>query len=77
MNIQGRKIEFIQEFLKIQNENVIEQFEELLRKENCVDSKNQSSPMSVAELNRRIDMSESDFKNGRYKTSNELISKYK
>ena len=34
-----------------------------------------SSPMSVVELNRRIDMSESDFKNGRYKTSNEILSK--
>ena len=73
MNIQSRKIEF----LEIQNENVIEQFEELLKKESRVELKNNSSPMSVVELNRRIDISERDFKNGRYKTSNEIISKYK
>lgn len=36
-----------------------------------------SSPMSIAELNRRINRSENDFKNNKYKTSSELIVKYK
>ena len=73
MDIQGRKIEFIQEFLKIDNESVIEQFEKLLKN----GKSKESFPMSVMELNKRIDKSESDFKNGRYKTSNELKAKYK
>lgn len=34
-------------------------------------------PMSVSELNKRIDHSEDDFRNGRYKTNSELIAKYK
>jgi len=79
MDIQGRKIEFIQEFLKIQNESIIERFEKLLKQENGTDMKKQSSlttPMSVAELNGRIDISENDFTSGRYKISDELIAKY-
>ena len=34
-------------------------------------------PMSVEELNARIDRSEEDFKNNRFKTSADLLSKYK
>ena len=75
MDIQSRKAEFIQEFLKIQSEDVISQFEKLLIKEKKTEKS--FSPMSVAELNGRIEKSESDFKNGRYKTSSELTAKYK
>ena len=77
MDIQSRKIEFIQEFLKIKNVSTIEQFEKLLKKEQIVESGKAITPMSVIELNNRIDRSEDDFKNGRYKTSDELLSKYK
>jgi len=77
MDIQGRKIEFIQEFLKIENESIIEQFEKLLINGKSEGSKMPPFPMSVMELNKRIDRSESDFKNGRYKTSDELKAKYK
>lgn len=76
MDIQSRKIEFVQEFLKIQSEEVVSQFERLLQKEKKIRTK-ELSPMSVIELNRRIDKSESDFKNKRYKTSSELLARYK
>ena len=68
-DIQSRKIAFVQDFLNIDNEGVIEQFEELM--------KQFTVPMSVSELNRRIDRSEDDFKSGRFKTSSELLAKYK
>ena len=77
MDIQSRKIEFIQEFLKIQNVSTIEQFEKLLKKEKINESGKVITPMSVIELNNRIDRSEDDFKNGRYKTNDELLAKYK
>ncbi|MEL1245302.1 hypothetical protein AAEO56_13580 [Flavobacterium sp. DGU11] len=32
--------------------------------------------MSAEELNARIDKSEEDFRNGKYKTSEELLAKY-
>jgi len=76
MDIQSRKIEFIQEFLKIQNVSTIEQFEKLLKKKQIIESGKAITPMSVIELNNRIDRSEDDFKNGRYKTSDELLAKY-
>lgn len=68
-DIQSRKIAFVQDFLDIDNEGIIEQFEELM--------KQFTVPMSVSELNRRIDRSENDFKSGRFKTSSELLAKYK
>ena len=77
MDIQSRKIEFIQEFLKIQNVSAIEQFEKLLKKAKIVEFGKAITPMSVIELNNRIDRSEDDFKNGKYKTSEELLAKYK
>ncbi|MFA9192402.1 hypothetical protein AAGV28_13570 [Flavobacterium sp. FZUC8N2.13] len=73
MDLQTRKIEFVQEFLKLQSEELIVQFENLLKKE----TQKKLKPMSVIELNARIDQSENDFKKGKFKTSAELLSKYK
>ena len=77
MDIQSRKIEFIQEFLKIQSEDVLAQFERLMKKEQVPKTEKPFRPMSVSELNERIDKSENDFKKGKYKTSAELTAKYK
>jgi hypothetical protein len=73
MDLQTRKNDFVNEFLKLQSEELVAQFENLLKKK----AKNKPQPMSVIELNSRIDKSESDFKNGKIKTSSELLSKYK
>ncbi len=73
MDLQTRKLEFIQEFLKLQSEEVISQFENLMKKR----IKDSFKPMSIEEFNKGIDKSEDDFKNGRYKTSSELLAKYK
>ena len=35
------------------------------------------SPMTVEELNRRINQSESDFEQQRFKESDEILAKYK
>lgn len=79
MDLQTRKIEFVQEFLKIQSEEVISQLENLLKSRN---KKNEDeneffSPFSIEEFNRRIDQSEDDFKKGKYKTTSQLLEKYK
>jgi hypothetical protein len=73
MDLQTRKLEFIQEFLKLQSEEVISQFENLMKNR----IKDSFKPMSIEEFNKGIDKSEDDFKNGRYKTSSELVAKYK
>lgn len=78
MDLQTRKIEFIQEFLKIQSEELISQLENLLnRNMNDVDKNEFFNPISIEEFNHRIDQSEDDFKNGRYKTTSQLLEKYK
>jgi len=76
MNIEARKIEFIQEFLKVQSEDVISRLEKILRKENNTSDENKFEQMTEEELNKRIDQSESDFRNNRFKSSSELLSKY-
>ncbi|NJB84169.1 hypothetical protein [Wenyingzhuangia aestuarii] len=72
MDIQGRKLEFIEEFIKIQKEDVLARFENLLKKEKSVELK----PFSIEELNNRIDKSENDFNNNRFKTSSQILAKY-
>ncbi len=76
MNIEARKIEFIQEFLKVQSEKSISKLEKILRKEKSISDERNLEPMTKEELNRRIDQSESDFRNNRFKSSSELLAKY-
>ena len=76
MNIETRKIEFIQEFLKLQSEEVLSKLENLLKKERKVSDDHLFKPMTEKELNKRIDQAESDFRNNKFKSSSELLDKY-
>ncbi|WP_326981752.1 hypothetical protein VUJ46_16160 [Chryseobacterium sp. MYb264] len=76
MDIQTRKLEFIQDFLKLQSEEVIAQFEKLLRNAKNIEAGNTLEPLTVEELNNRISQSENDFKNKKFKTTSDLLSKY-
>ena len=72
MDIETRKIEFVQEFLKLQSEKVISRFEKLLKSEN-----KEFHPMSIEELNKRIDKSLLDSKNDSVIEANELLNEIK
>ena len=74
MNIESRKIEFVQAFLNLQSEELISQFENLLKK--AKKSERDLKPFTDEELQERITKSEEDFKNGRFKTQEEFLSKY-
>ncbi len=76
MNLESRKLSFIQEFLRLQNEEVISRLENILRKDKKNSDDRMFEPMTQNELNNRIDKSESDFENKRYKSSSELLAKY-
>lgn len=68
MDLQTRKLNFIQDFLKLESEKAIAQFEKLLQKET-------SSPtMSRKEFKRRYEASNEDSKNGRVTEAQDLIS---
>jgi len=76
MDIQSRKLEFIQDFLKLQSEEVIAQFEKLLKKAKNIEEENKLEKLTIEELNERISKSEDDFENKKFKTTSELLSKY-
>lgn len=76
MDIQSRKLAFIQAFLNLQSEEMIVQFEKLMKKAKNMDEENQFKPFSTEEMNERISRSEDDFNNKKFKTTFELLSKY-
>ncbi len=77
MDLQSRKIEFVQEFLKLQSEEAVSRLEKLLKKEKKNVVGKDFKPMTKEQLNHRIDQSEEDFKNKHFKKTSELLSKYK
>ena len=76
MDLQTRKIEFIQEFLKLKSEDAVFRLEKLLQEEKNNDIGEAAKPLTKKELNKRIDLSEADFENNRFKKSSELLSKF-
>ena len=74
MDLQSRKISFVQEFLNLQSEEIITLFEKLLKKEKMKMSSNELVPMTLDEFNKRIDISLEDSKKGRLTESGELLS---
>ena len=76
MNLEARKIEFVQEFLKLQSEEVISRFEKILSAETNISEEQIFKPLTQNELDERIDKSESDFENNKFKTSSEFLEKF-
>jgi hypothetical protein len=73
MDIQTRKITFIQQFLQIQSEEIIIHLEKFLEKEIKKKSEEHIIPMTLNELNKRIDKSIDDSKNERMTESKQLL----
>jgi predicted HicB family RNase H-like nuclease len=71
MDIQARKISFVQEFLKLNSEEAIVSLEELLKQLKSKPKK-EAKPMSMKEFNARIDRALDDAENGRVLTLDEL-----
>lgn len=76
MNLEARKIEFVQEFLKLQSEEVISRLENILNKEKRESEQHFRTSMSEEQFNKRIDQSELDFQNNRFEDSATLLAKY-
>ncbi len=74
MDLQTRKISFIQEFLNFQSEEIILRFEKLLKKEKTRIASDKLEPMTLGEFNKRIDTSIDDSNNDRITEANELLS---
>jgi len=72
MDLQTRKLNFIQDFLKVESEKTIAQFEKLLR--NTVANEEELNPMTVDEFHKRINKSFEDVKNGKVTDANDLLT---
>lgn len=77
MDLQTRKITFVKEFLSIESEELISSFEKLLTTKNTPTKDSIYHPMTIEELNRRIDQSEQDSIYGRLTESKDLLKKIK
>jgi len=72
MDIQTRKLNFIQEFLRLKNEKLIAKLEKTLKSEKVKSYEEHISPMSEDEFNRIIDEAEKDSKEGKLTSAVDL-----
>lgn len=77
MDLQSRKITFVQEFLKLQDEEIIVRLENVLKNENAFAFEETLVPMSMTTLQEMIDQAAHDFQNGNHVPMAALISKFK
>lgn len=75
MNLEARKLLFIQEFLRLQNEEIVSGLENLLRKRKIELIENDFKPMSIDQFNSEIDQSLDDSKNEKLIKASELKAK--
>ncbi len=74
MDIQARKIHFVQEFLRVADDELVTKLERLLRIERKKKLEEELSPMTMKEFNEIIDKSEDDFKNERVTEARNLLN---
>lgn len=73
MDLQTRKIEFIQEFLEVQSEDIVIQLEKLLKKETVKMGK-EDKLFSVDEFNNRINKSMLDSWHNKLTENREVLA---
>jgi hypothetical protein len=64
MDIQTRKINFVQEFLRLRNIKLIEKLEKILLEDKAKDYETNLKPLSIDSFNKMVDKSIEDTKQG-------------
>jgi hypothetical protein len=77
MDLQTRKISFIQEFLRIQNEEIISSLEKLLKSRKSELFANSNIPMELDQFINEIDQSLEDSENDNVIKATDLKLKFK
>ena len=72
MDLQTRKITFVQEFLRLQNEEIVSGLERLLRMKKAEQIDKLLTPMSIDQFNLEIDQSMRDSVDGRLTSAKDL-----
>ena len=75
MDLEARKISFVQEFLRLQNEEIVSGLEKFLRKRKSDLKEDNFSPMSMRQYNSEIDQALEDSENGRMIKASDLKAK--
>ena len=79
MDIQTRKLHFIQDFLRLANGNILEKFEKMLAQEREKKFVEEIKPMTMHQYEQSIDRAFDDIKNNKVKTARGLkkdVEKY-
>lgn len=75
MDLEARKISFVQEFLRLQNEDIVSGLEKLLRKRKAELIEQNFTPMTMEQYNSEIDQAMENSKNGRMIKATDLKAK--
>ena len=76
MNIETRKLTFIQEFLRLENEDIVIGLEKLLHKRKAELIEKDLKPMSLEKFNSDIDQSYDDYVSNDMITAKNLRNKF-
>ena len=74
MDLQSRKLSFIEDFLRLTNEEIIEKLEKILKQERNKALGNSLKPMTQEDIDQGIAEAEEDIKNGRVYSTEEAKS---
>ena len=74
MDIQSRKLHFVQEFLRVADEELVGKLEKLLQTERKRKLEKDILPLTLKEFNEIIDKSEDDFTKGRETEARNLFN---
>jgi hypothetical protein len=72
MDIQTRKINFVQEFLRLRNVKLIDKLEKILLEDKAKDYEANLKPLSIDNFNKMIDKSIEDANQGNVVSAREL-----
>ncbi|PCH76665.1 MAG: hypothetical protein COB98_05620 [Flavobacteriaceae bacterium] len=75
MDLEARKKTFVQEFLRLQNEDIVSGLEKLLRKRKTKLIEESFNPMSMEQYNSEIDQAMEDSESGRMIKASDLKAK--
>ena len=65
MDLESRKIKFVQEFLRLQNEEIVSGLENFLRRRKVELLEENHHPKTMKQYDEEMDQAESDSTNGR------------
>jgi hypothetical protein len=77
MDLEARKISFVQEFLRLQNEDIITGLENFLHNRKSELFEKSLKPMSISQFNSEIDQSIAQAESGRVTKASDLKARIK